>query len=770
MEKIKQRLTSYKTSIVLLLVYAFLMALATFIEKWMNTTAAKILIYYSPLFILLQLLLVANFVLALLEHRFISKRKWALVVIHAALIVILGGALTTHIFGREGTMHIREGERSNAMVMHTSKGVKTETLPFSLELTDFRLIRYPGSTSPSSYESDLIVHIDGRTQQANVFMNNVLDLKGYRFFQASYDEDERGTILSVNKDVAGRTITYTGYFLLMIGFVLMFLHPDSRFRQLNRQLKRLRRTMTVSAVFFVCLCANAQKLSDNAVFQAVQKNAVPAEHAAKFGELPVQLRGRIVPMNTFSSEILRKLHKENKIGELNSDQFLLGMLTMPQMWTQVPFISISNNRLAKMYDLPENYFAYAQAFDSEGNYKFLPRLNEAYRKPVSERNGLDKDLIKADEQINTIFLLLHHKMFAIFPQPGNSEHTWYAPGDELSGFSEGDSLFITQSFPLYLSEVAQSLKSADWQQPHTILSSIETFQQKSDAGQHIDLKKIRAEIRYNRQNIFAKSRVGYFIFGGLLLILAFWELFGDKKWLKISSQLLTAAIISVFLYHIYGMSMRWYISGYAPWSNSYETMIYVAWVTVLAGFAFGRKNRLTLALATLFGGVILFVSGLNWMDPQITPLVPVLKSPWLMFHVAVIVAAYGFFGISFLLGLSNLVIMAAAKKEPYFLNRIEELSIINNMSLLVGLALMATGTFLGAIWANESWGRYWGWDPKETWALITVVVYTVVTHIHLVKKWNNPWLFNFLSAIAFASVLMTFFGVNYFLSGLHSYG
>jgi len=172
----------------------------------------------------------------------------------------------------------------------------------------------------------------------------------------------------------------------------------------------------------------------------------------------------------------------------------------------------------------------------------------------------------------------------------------------------------------------------------------------------------------------------------------------------------------------------------------------------------------------LFGGIILFVSGLNWMDPQINTLVPVLKSPWLMFHVAVIVAAYGFFGISFLLGITNLSIMAFSKKNAFLPYRIKELSLINNLSLLVGLALMTIGTFLGAVWANESWGRYWGWDPKETWALITIVVYAVVTHTHLVKKWNNPWVFNLLSVLAFSSVLMTFLGVNYFLSGMHSYG
>ncbi len=770
MEKIRQLLASYKTTLVLLLIYAFLMALATFIEKKMTAEAAKVIIYYSPVFFFLQFLLVVNFILTFIDHRFIKRGRWALTVIHFAFIVILAGALTTHIFGKEGTMHIREGETSDTMVMHTSKGVFKEQLPFTLELIQFRLSRYPGSKSPSSYESDLRIHVDGEVREARVYMNNVLDLKGYRFFQASYDEDEQGTILSVNKDVAGRNITYAGYFLLIAGFVLMLITPNSRLNKLSRQLNELRHTAKLTVVFLaVAFGANAQDFTNQAVFQAVQRNAVQVEQAEKLGQLPVQFAGRTIPMNTFSSELLRKIHKSNKIGKLNSDQFLLGVLTMPQMWMQVPFISNSNDDVAKMFQLPEKYFSYAQVFDPSGNYKLLAGVNEAYHKPESQRNKFDKDIIKLDEKINILFQLLNFKLLALFPKADAPGHTWYAPGDDLTGFPEEDSLFISRSLPLYLSEVGRSLESGDWKQPDTMIDSIAGFQQKADIAGQINPKKIRMEIRYNKQDIFSKTRAGYFVLGTLLLILAFFRLFKKAKWADLLSNMLVLGIFLVFLFHMYGMAMRWYISGYAPWSNSYESMVYVSWATILAGLIFGRKSDLTLATATIFGGIILFVSSLNWMEPQITTLVPVLKSPWLMFHVAVTIAAYGFFGISLLLGLSNLVIMSVTQKEMAML-RIRELSIINNMSLLVGLALMTIGTFLGGIWANESWGRYWSWDPKETWALITVIVYAVATHTHLVKKLNNYWFSNLASVIAFASVLMTFWGVNYLLSGLHSYG
>jgi cytochrome c-type biogenesis protein CcsB len=768
MERFLKFLSSYKGSIVLMLIYSFGLATATIVEKQLGTQAAKMLIYYSPLFILLQLLLAINFLIILFNSNYIKSKRWGLIIIHLSLTVILGGALTTFLFGKEGQVHIREGEKSDQMVMHTSKGVKTEKLPFVLELKDFRLNRYPGSNSPSSYESTLLVYVDNDIREVSVFMNNVLDLKGYRFFQASYDKDELGTVLSVNKDVAGRTITYTGYILLLIGFILMFLMPGSRFRKLGEQLKDIRARADKLTLVFLLSLISLNGFSQNNwnetkhtidIIESIKDNAIPVEHAEKFGALPVQFRGRVMPLNTFSSEILRKIHNETNIYNLNSDQFLLSLLVNPEKWSH-----------AKIISGDQSYLSYNQFFDEGGSYSLLNKLQQIYNQPADKRNESEKDLIKLDEKVNILYQLFTHIIPGIFPHAEDPSHTWYNLGDNLSVYEFKDSVFITDSFNNYLAEVRLSLQSNDWSKPDEILNSIKEYQLSNDKASLIRPDKIEAELKYNRLNIFNYSKLGYFILGGLLLILAFIRLMNRKTWLQYASTILIIGIAAIFIYHLFGMGMRWYISGYAPWSNSYETMVYVAWATVLAGFIFGRKNILTLSLATLFGGVILFVSSLNWMDPQINTLVPVLNSPWLMFHVAVIVAAYGFFGISFLLGLTNIIIMSFNKASSLMALRIKELSVINNMSLLTGLALMTIGTFLGAVWANESWGRYWGWDPKETWALITIIVYSVVTHLHLVKKWNSDWLFNFTSVLGFSSVLMTYLGVNYFLSGMHSYG
>jgi cytochrome c-type biogenesis protein CcsB len=504
-------------------------------------------------------------------------------------------------------------------------------------------------------------------------------------------------------------------------------------------------------VLFPIVSANAQNSSTTDIL--LQKYVINAEHAARFGALPVQSPdGRIEPVNTFSSEILRKLYHSDKIGNLNSDQFLLSLLAMPEMWMQIPLIALKNKQIAHKYDLTAGHCAYIELFGSDDEYKLQNDLETVYSKPPSERSRFDKDLIKLDEQVNILYQLVQDQMLNIFPDPNAPNHKWTASNELLN---------------VYLFYIQKGLRTGDWAPANQSLDAICDYREKNTTLQ-IDNQKLKAELLYNRLNIFRQCKKIYLILGGILLVLAFISLFGKNKGIQIGIISLTVLISTALLYHLSGIGLRWYIAGYVPWSNAYETMVYVAFVTVAAGLFFVRKSSITFALASLFGGIILFVSGLNWMDPQISPLVPVLKSPWLMIHVAVIVAAYGFFGIGFLLGLTNVI------AELWFRFRsaagLNKLSTINEMVLLAGLALMTIGTFVGAIWANESWGRYWGWDPKETWALVTVVVYTVVLHLRLVKKWDKPVIFNTASVLAFASVLMTYFGVNYFLAGMHSYG
>ena len=771
MYQLQKVFSSYKTMIVLLALYAISMAAATVIEKAHGTMLAKVAIYYSPLFFLLQFLLIVNFAMLAIRYHWFKWKRLGLLMVHFSLIIILLGAMITHIFGQEGTLHLREGETSDNVIVETNRGQSILTLPFKVELVKFTLTRYSGSMSPSSYESELIVHIDGTTRRERVYMNNVLDVKGYRFFQALYDTDEEGTILSVNKDVAGRSVTYTGYLLLAIGCVWCLVGKNGRMRTLYRQLNK---SFTVWLMLFSCISLQSiAKESPNPMTEAVQRLTIPRAHAERIGAMPVQSsNGRIIPINTFSSEILRKLCQNTHFGQLNSDQFLISLLAMPEMWMHVPLITCSDKAIAKFFNLPANESAYTDMFHEDGSYKLQGILNEVYRKMPVDRTRFDKEIIKLDEKVNILHQLFESQLIRLFPKIDDPEHYWYAPGDDLSVFSEQDSIFISSIYDWYLSEVKDALKSGDWRKPNEALDQLLAYQKANNNMPEFNAEIISLELKYNKLEVFRWSKIGYLSLGGLLLLFSFLAIFRMKPQYKLIIRVLGVCILVVFHFQMLGMGMRWKIGGYAPWSNSYETMVFLAWASVMGGLLFSRRSPVTFSLATLFAGIILFVSGLNWMDPQINPLVPVLKSPWLMFHVAILMAAYGFFGISFLIGLVNLTLMALLREDKYVNhnNSIHELSIINEIALIIGLILMTIGTFMGAIWANESWGRYWGWDPKETWALITIIVYVIVTHIHLLKKWYNIWLFNLCAVVAFASVLMTYFGVNFFLSGMHSYG
>lgn len=764
-DRLTRLIASFSTTLALLALYALGLAAATLIEKYRGTGAAQAAIYHSPLFFALQALLVANFLAATLRHR-LWRRRPALVLTHGALILILLGALVTHLTGLEGVLHLREGQTSDRIILNTKNGPKPHTLPFSVRLTRFTLERYPGSASPSSYESEVVVLRGGTSRPERIYMNNVLDVGGYRFYQSSYDPDERGTVLTVSRDVAGRRITYCGYLLLALGLLLSLLGPGTRFRRLSRQLGLLLLLLPAASA-----AARPAEPTGEA-WQTALRYRIPADEAERFAALPMQSAGgRLMPAGTFASEVLRKLHKADRIGGMNAQQWLVSLLVMPEVWTRIPFITMTNADIAALCGLPKGAVAYADAFDKNGNYKLQRPLEQAYSRAPAERSRFDKDLMKLDEQLNIMHQLVNRRMLRLFPLAGNAHHTWLAAGDHPAGLTGADSLFVAGALDRYLDRADAALKGAAWAEADSVLAEIENYQ-KRNTTLPIDAGKIRAELTYNRLGVFRTCRVGYLVLGGVLLALAFARLFRRSRGLSIGAGVAVSGIACVFLYHLFGIALRWYIGGYAPWSNSYETMVYVALCTVAGGLLFGRRSLPTLAVATLFGGVILFVSGLSWLDPHINPLVPVLKSPWLMFHVAVVTAAYGFFGIGFLLGIMNLKLMCLLRQGNAAVlgGHITRLSVAAEMALWAGLALMTAGTFLGAVWANESWGRYWGWDPKETWALVTMVAYAAVTHLHLTRWGRDLWLFNTLSVLAFSTVLMTFFGVNYFLSGMHAYG
>lgn len=758
-EKIMNSLTSYRATLFLLVIYALLMAAATIVEKFYGTSVAKVLIYYSPLFFLIQLLLCVAFVRTSIRKRLFTKKKWHYSLVHAAFIVILAGAGVTHLWAKEGLVHLREGEKSHTFWLKENN-VQVD-LPFELELQDFKLIRYPGSASPSSYESFLKIHTPDGERQAKVYMNNVLDIEGYRFFQASYDADERGTILSVSYDSMGRNITYFGYLGLFIGLVACLLSPNSRFMNARRRLGKLAHSVMLAVILNLLFSINCMA------------NDIPQQHLDAFGRLSMQsASGRMIPVNTFAEELVKKFDMQDVLS-IRPEQWILELLTDSPKWASTPIIPVGNTNIKLKYGWTKDRISYRDAFSEDGNYLLADEIITIHHKSPEQRNAYDKDMIKLDEHINILHQLFNYQLLRIFPSPnGAVNNLWLAAGDDMSIVNPTASDSIKTLSDSYIKTIQASMNSGKWSGADKALEAIRKYQ--INHGAHlIDDNKITAEIIFNKYSFLNLCKKIYLIFGGLLLLFTFYFWFNsEKNYLQKVKLVLMHCVGAGLLMHTVALILRCYISGYAPWSNSYETMVSMAWIATMGGLLFARRDSMTCALATLLGGIALFVSELNWMDPQITPLVPVLKSPWLMFHVAALMASYGLLGISCFIGAISLILSRFSGNNKIINIQAKRLTLINEMLQIMGLAFMVIGIFLGAIWANESWGRYWGWDPKETWALISMIVYAAILHARWFysKDKDNDRLFNLLSLWGFLSVLMTYFGVNYFLSGMHSYG
>lgn len=640
-------------------------------------------------------------------------------------------------------------------------------LPFSLHLTDFQLEKYPGSESPASFASELILNDTERniSRPERVFMNNTLNYRGYKFFQSSYDQDEKGTVLSVNADQLGTTVTYIGYILLGLGFILALFSKNSYFQHLVSRLKKYS-AATVSMVVLLILMSPGGALANESELASIPR--IDKALLNDFSELWIQgTDGRIEPVSTLSSEILRKVSRQSAFYGRSPEEIMLSLKFYPDLWRDVSLVYVANNELKEILGVTGKRVPLTAFFDAEGNYKLIDRVQAAFAKAPGLRNMLEKEIINVDERIAICFMIINGDMFAMFPG-AEREDKWFNAGSTPTGIPSPDSLFVNRGFEL----LKESVNGQGEITGSQILSSIATYQKKFGESYLPSDTHKKVEIFYNTVNPFKRVFPLYLLTGFGLLIVLFVNIFRQKKLSPKLFKAFLAIILLGFLLHTAGLILRWYISGHAPWSNGYESMIYIAWATLLAGIIFGRKYPFVIATGTILSGITLFVAHLNWMNPEITQLVPVLNSYWLMIHVAIITASYGFLGLSAFLGLLVLILYSVSNQQnsQTIKGFILQLTTINEMSVTIGLYMLTIGTFLGGVWANESWGRYWGWDSKETWALITVVIYSFIAHMRLIPGMKGIYTYTIASVIGFASVLMTYFGVNYYLSGLHSYG
>lgn len=680
------------------------------------------------------------------------------------------------VFGKNNRSGTYISESIEETTITFAYGPRPIKLPFSLHLNDFQLEKYPGSNSPSSYASEvtLIDKQNNLEKPFRIYMNHILNYQGYKFFQSSYDTDEKGTILSVNHDSSGTVLTYIGYFLMTLGMLISIFNKNSRFMRLART-TGVSGNQLNSALIITLLTGSLLFTSSGNIFAQKAGNqshlkTISASQAKEFASVLVQDQGgRIKPVYSMASDILRKTLRKNEYAGQNPVQVILGMYFYPESWQNEPIIRVSGEFISGLLGIKGKYASYIDFFDLNNNnaYKLQKYVQEAYQKRPVDRNKFDQDIMKVDERLNVSYLVYSGSLLKMFPAKGDPEHHWYTTRDARSHVPKEDSLFVSGVLNLWIAAVDAGQESSATE----ILNGVKKYQRLSGGEIIPPDSKISLEVFYEKYEIFGKLTSYYGLIGFILLIILFVKIINQKFTWNRAVTISTLLLLLGFIIHTTGLGIRWYISGHAPWSNGYESMIYIAWAAMLSGLIFVKKTPFSLAAAAVLSALTLFVAHLSWMNPEITNLVPVLKSYWLTIHVSVITASYGFLGMGMIIGLLNLLlyVMKTDKNNKRIQQQIQILTWVSEMALILGVYFFSIGTFLGGVWANESWGRYWGWDPKETWALITGLVYIFVVHMRMIPGLKGHFAFNLASVLAFFTVIMTYFGVNYYLAGLHSY-
>jgi cytochrome c-type biogenesis protein CcsB len=659
-----------------------------------------------------------------------------------------------------------------------SYGAKLIALPFSLELVKFEMTRYPGSNTPSSYASEVIL-IDPEQkirEPFRIYMNHVLDHRGYRFFQSSFDRDEKGTILSVNHD-PGTLPTYLGYLLLTIGMIWALIIPAGRFQKLLHQARRLQHGALALLGTLLLWGTSAPALAatptaDPKIMETITQ--YDPSHAAQFGSLIVQdFQGRMKPLNTMAVEIISKISGKSSILGLTPDQVLLGMVTKPDLYQDVRMVKIGHPKIALVLglDTKTKFAKFSDLFDPQTNaYKLYADVTEASRKKPLEKSQYDKELEKIDERLNVVYMVFTGSLFKIFPKPYDPNYVWLSPVEAIEKIPGKEGQFVQLMTQSYFQSVSEALEDGIWTKANEALDVIAHYQQFHGDEVFPSEAKRDIEMLYNKLGIFGKLVSVYLLLAILLLGLAFIHVLKPKMRIGLFFRGAWILLMSAFVVHVVGMGMRWYVAGHEPWSNAYESIVFIAAATIFAGLLLAKHSPIALGAAALLTGITMAVAHMNFINPEITNLVPVLKSYWLMIHVATIISGDGFLGLGSVLSLFVLILFLLRKRADSSVDRsIKELTNLSEMSLIIGLILMTVGNFLGGVWANESWGRYWGWDPKETWAAVTILIYATVLHLRFVPALKSTYIYNVAAVWAYSSVLMTYFGVNYYLSGLHSY-
>lgn len=742
-----------RTAFSLLGILLLILTIATILEKIYGTDFVNEYIYSSVPFVILWGVTAITSLLYIIKSKL--HRQPVIFLLHLSLLFILAGAFTTWIYGEQGTMRVRQGEQQTSFT--DSKGISHQ-LPFSITLNQFEIIYYKGTLAPMDFISHISVADKDchRQIQGKVSMNHIFSYQHYRFYQSGYSEDNEGSVFSVSHDPYGIGITYAGYTLLLLSTVFFFFSPQSRFRQLLKS-PLLHRSLTVILLLFA-FSLNSNFLKANSPSPKV----LPREVAEHFGDLYILYNNRICPLQTFARDFTIKLYGSSSYKGLTPEEVLTGWLFYYDSWKNEPIIRIKSNEARKLLEIEGNYARLKDYISTINEYKLEKMMNHIRSgEQVTDKRGIEE----ADEKFNIINLVCTGAMMKIFPCRNIAGKTleWYSQSDLLPQDMDNDKWVFIRKSMSYVNEMIVMKKYND---ACLLLEKIKKYQQKECDGLLPADNKFKAEKIYNQFD-YSKSVAMACICIGLICFIYYCHcMASQKRTSRKAIIILNILLWIVFTYLSAAICLRGYVSNHLPLSNGFETMQFMAWCTLLLTFLLQRKFAMLLPFGFLLCGLTLMVSMLGESNPQITQLMPVLQSPLLSIHVVVIMIAYSLLAFIMLNGVTA-VILHQSQKECK--EQIERLQIISQIILYPAIFLLAIGIFIGAVWANVSWGRYWGWDPKEVWALITMLVYALALHPRSLPWFHRTMFFHVFCITCFITVLITYFGVNFLLGGMHSY-
>ena len=737
------------------------MAAATIVEKSQGTDYAHAHYYGAWWFILIWA------VLAALGAFYIIKRKVkcaSTLALHLSFIIILAGALLTHISAKRGMIHLRIGQPTNTyMTQDEEQGMKEEQLPFSLCLQKFEAKMHDGTNAVADYSSKFTVIDGGDKSEGEVSMNNIYSHRSYRLYQSSYDEDGKGSVLAINADPYGIPVTYTGYALLFISLVWMLFDPKGGYRKLLKS-PLLKKGALMTAL--ILSMGNIQTLHAESATGNLQNAVLPKETAEKFGELHILYNDRICPVQTFALDFCKKIYGARSYQGLTAEQVLSGWIFYGNVWTNEPFIKIKSGEMKTAMNLPD-YASLNTFFNREmGGYTIGQYVQEYYN---GQQDKFHQQAADIDSKIQIIMELREGISLKVLPYTftknvkATKDHpfikagttTWFAPVDKLPlAVEHQHALYIRNVFSLLNGDV----KAGNISRVNEFFVKMKKYQEVSSGNSLPTATQYKAE-RIN--NAFPFATILFMANLTLGFIALFYTIYRmtKKREIKVLNIALPILLGVSFLALTFGLALRWIISGNIPMSNGYESMLTVAWFVMLISILMQLRIRIVMVFGFLISGFFLLVSHINQMDPAIGQMMPVLNSPLLSIHVSIIMMSYALLSLTFICGIMGICLRSHG----------EELQALSRIFLYPALTTMGFGIFIGAIWANVSWGNYWSWDSKETWALITFMIYAVVVHTQSLPVFRKPLVYHIYITLAFLSIAMTYFGVNYFLTGMHSY-